>query len=156
VALEQESSFLEALPQHERAVCALCAAGSTDGELLHVHMRALANVHVETYFCWLDPERAPVMMGMVDVGRLPALLLCREGKVVQCLHGIDRSFTAEGVAYELGQHHVVDFEEGIAYVPVKGGCTTATAARGGAPAGGRYALDCSDDDFDDDDVDIDE
>ena len=95
--LQQESSFLEALPKHERAVCALCPAGSMDGELLHAHLRALASVHVETYFCWLDPDCAPVMMGMVDMGRMPALLLISGGKVVQCLHGLDRSFTTEGV-----------------------------------------------------------
>ena len=32
VALEQESSFLQALPKHERTVCALCMAGSPDGQ----------------------------------------------------------------------------------------------------------------------------
>ena len=35
------------------------------------------------------------MMGMVDVGRLPALLLCKEGKVVHHLDGLDRSFTTK-------------------------------------------------------------
>ena len=152
VALEQESSFLQALPKHERTVCALCMAGSLDGELLHTHMRALARVHMEAYFCWLDPERAPVMMGMVDVGRLPALLLCLNGKVVHALHGIDRSFTTEGVAYELGQHKIVDFEEGLCYSSVKGGCTTATANHS---TSGRHVLDDPDDDLDDD-IDIDE
>ena len=135
VKLEQESSFLEQLPQHERAVCALCAHGSLDGELLHNHLRALCGVHVETFFCHLDPESAPVMMGMVDVGRLPALLLCKNGKVVDALHGLDRSFTTEGVGYELGQHGLVDFEEGIVYGGSRGsaGCTTATAGRARAP-----------------------
>ena len=147
--LDREAKFLEALPKHERAVCALCAEGSMDGQLLHAHMRALCKVHVETYFCWLDPDSAPVMMGMVDVGRLPALLLCKGGKVVHQLHGLDRSFTAEGVAYELGQHGMVDFEEGTHYALVKGGCTTATAARGGAQRrGGRDESDASDDDDD--------
>ena len=156
VKLEQESSFLEKLPQHERAVCAICAAGSMDGQMLHAHMRALCQVHVETFFCHLDPESAPVMMGMVDVGRLPALLLCKEGKVVHCLHGIDRSFTSEGVAYELAQHNLLDFEEGIVYGKAGAGCTTATANRTSAlprspprqPAARRRA---DDDDDDDDD-----
>ena len=151
--LDREAKFLEALPKHERAVCALCAEGSMDGQLLHAHMQALCKVHVETYFCWLDPDSAPVMMGMVDVGRLPALLLCKGGKVVEQLHGLDRSFTAEGVAYELGQHGMVDFEEGTHYTVVKGGCTTATAARAGAQRRGRG--DESDASDDDDDLDSD-
>ena len=108
-------------------------------------------MHVETFFCWLDPERAPVMMGMVDVGRLPALLLCSGGKVVHCLHGIDRSFTTEGVAYELGQHQVVDFEEGIMYAPVKGGCTAASTSKAEASRARYHDLDDDDDDFDLDD-----
>lgn len=115
VRLEQESSFLEELARHERLVCALAPSGSIDGELLHKHMKQICAVHVETYFCWLDPEKAPVMMGMVDVGRLPALLLCSGGKVVHHLDGLDRSFTTEGIAYELGQQKLVDFEDGIHY-----------------------------------------
>jgi hypothetical protein len=110
--VEQESSFLEELTRHERVVCALTATGSIDGEMLHAHIKQLCRVHVETYFCRLDPERAPVMMGMVSVGQLPALLLCREGKVVDQLHSIDRSFTTEGIAYEIGQRKCIDFEEG--------------------------------------------
>ena len=148
--LDREAKFLEALPKHERAVCALCAEGSMDGQMLHVHLRSLCTVHVETYFCWLDPETAPVMMSMVDVGRLPALLLCKGGKVVEQLHGLDRSFTTEGVAYELGQHGLIDFEEGTHYNKVKGGCTTATANR---PFGQRAV---PDDDDEDSDVDIDD
>ena len=154
VQLEQEASFLEELPKHERAVCALCEEGSLDGALLHQHMRALAPVHVETYFCWLDPAHAPVMMAMVDVGRLPALLLAKGGQVVHQLHGLDRSFTAEGVAYELGQHGVVDFEEGQAYGSTTNGCTTATANRAAAPR--RVPLDASDDDLSSDSEDIDD
>ena len=127
--LEQESSFLEALPKHERAICALCGPNSFDGELLHSHMRALSHVHVESYFCWLDPESAPVMMAMVDVGQLPALLLAKNGQVVHQLHGIDRTFTAEGVAYELGTHGLVDFEEGTHYAKVGNACTTASQAK---------------------------
>ena len=127
--LEQESSFLEQLQKHERTVCALVEQGSMDSELLHAHMRQLCRVHVESYFCWLDAASAPVMMGMVNVGRLPALLLCKNGKVAETLHGIDRSFTTEGVAYELGQHNLVDFEEGTHYASVGAGCTTATAGR---------------------------
>ena len=146
--LEQESSFLEALPKHERAVCTLAAHGSLDGEMLHTHMRALCRVHVETYFCWLDPETAPVMMGMVDIGRLPALLLCKAGKVVHTLHGLDRSFTTEGIGYELGQQQMVDFEEGMHYASVKVGCTTATAGRVGARVGHGVQSDDESDDAD--------
>ena len=155
--LEQESSFLEALPQHERAVCALCAEGSLDGQLLHAHMRALAPVHVETYFCWLDPATAPVMMAMVDVGQLPALLLAKNGKVVDQLHGIDRSFTAEGVAYELGTHGIVDFEEGQAYGSSGNACTAFTADRNKQIARRKLLQDeDEDDDISNDDSDIDD
>ena len=145
--LEQESSFLEALPKHERAICALCEHGSLDGELLHRHLRALAPVHVESFFCHLDPSSAPVMMAMVEVGRLPALLLAKNGQVVDHLHGLDRSFTTEGVAYELGQHGMLDFEEGTHYHAVGNACTTATAAKNG------YAKKPSNDSSDDEDWD---
>jgi len=160
VQLEQESSFLEQLPQHERVVCALAQPGSLDGEMLHGHMRALCRVHVETYFCWLDPERAPVMMGMVDVGRLPVLLLCRDGKVVDKLHDLDRSFTTEGVAFELGSRQFVEFEEGTHYESVGAACTTATAGRAAARRPRTYEDSDDDDDsahgLDDDDTDIDD
>ena len=52
------------------------------------------------------------MLSMVTLADLPALLLCRDGKVVDQLVGVDRSFTTEGVAYELGERGLVDFEEG--------------------------------------------
>ena len=35
--LDGEAKFLEALPKHGRAVCAISAPGSMDGELLHRH-----------------------------------------------------------------------------------------------------------------------
>jgi hypothetical protein len=152
--LEQESSFLEAMPKHERVVCALCEQGSMDGAMLHSHMRALAHVHVESFFCWLDPQSAPVMMKMVEVGDLPALLLAKNGQVVHQLHGLDRSFTTEGVAYELGQHGLVDFEEGTHYGSVGNACTTATAAR--AVERAPRPADDDDDDFDHDDDDSDD
>ena len=152
VRLEQESSFLEALPKHERAVCALCEAGSFDGEMLHTHLRALAHVHVETFFCHLDPESAPVMMAMVDVGSLPALLLAKNGQVVDRLNRLDRSFTTEGIAFELGGQGMLDFEEGTHYGSVGNSCTTATAGRAGARD--RRARDDDDDeDLDGDDSD---
>ena len=103
----------------------------------------LAHVHVESYFCWLDPESAPVMMQMVDVGELPALLLAKNGQVVERLPGLERSFTTEGVAFELAQQGMVDFEDGTKYARPAGGCTTATANTGGAIS------DHSDDDISD-------
>lgn len=130
--LETESEFLLALPKHPRLVCAVCRGGSIDAELLHAHMRSLAAVHVETRFCWLDAEAAPTMMQMVDFARLPALLLAVGGKIVHQLYGVDRSFTTEGVAYELSVHSLVDFEEGAHYSKSKGGCTTASASRADA------------------------
>lgn len=130
--LEDESEFLLALPKHPRLVCAICKAGSVDAELLHNHMRNLAAVHLEAKFCWLDAENAPTMMQLVDFARLPALLLAGAGKIVHQLYGVDRSFTTEGVAYELSKHGLVDFEEGRAYSKSKGGCTTASAARADA------------------------
>ena len=139
VQLESEEQFVQANASglHARLVCAVVADGSLDGQLLSAHMRALAEVHVETYFVCLRAEAAPMMMEMVraptlalaltlapaqpmarpnlarvpclpqvDFARLPALLLCADGKVVHQLHGIDRSFTTEGVAYHLGEHKV--------------------------------------------------
>ena len=153
VKLEQESSFLDAMQKHERAVCALCEHGSIDGELLHAHMRALAPVHVETYFCWLDPADAPLMMEMVDVGRLPALLLAKGGQVVQHLNGLDRSFTAEGVAYELGEHGLCDFEEGQAYGSAGNACTTASAQRTAMRMGMARDDDSDLDDSEEEDID---
>jgi hypothetical protein len=131
VDLENEGSFVQANASglHARLVCAIVAPGSLDGELLGRHMQALAAVHLETYFCCLQAEAAPMMMDMVDFARLPALLLCSEGKVVHQLYGIDRSFTTEGVAYALGEHKLVEFEEGATYGASVGGCTSASAAR---------------------------
>ena len=93
--LPSEAGFLQELPKHERAVCHLFDT-SLDCELLHHHMRALSAVHVETYFCRLDVELAPTMMAMVSLREMPALLLCRGGKVTGQLTGVDRSFTSEG------------------------------------------------------------
>merc|ERR1712228_716782 len=101
--------------------------GSLDCELLNRHMRALCRAHLETYFCWLSAESAPTMMAMVKLSQLPALLLCRDGKVVEQLAGIDRSFTTEGIAYELSQHQLLFFEEGVQYTQSTGGATTVTA-----------------------------
>ena len=90
-----------------------------------------------------------MMVAMVALEKLPALLLGQDGKVVEQLTGIDRSFTIEGLAYELGEHKAIDFDEGVDYsrgLYPKGGCTTATAGR--APPRQRVESD-SDDDFSD-------
>ena len=39
--------------------------------LLRHHMRALSAVHLETYFCELDAEKAPFMLSMVTLADLP-------------------------------------------------------------------------------------
>ena len=127
--LADEADFLKKIPDHARAVCHLFAAGKMDSELLRHHMRALSAVHLETYFCELDAEKAPFMLSMVTLADLPALLLCRDGKVVDQLVGVDRTFTTEGVAYELGERGLVDFEEGTSYDP--------RAGKGGAASGPR-------------------
>lgn len=134
VELESEAAFLQASASglHVRLVCGVVAESSLDGQLLGAHMAALAAVHLETYFCWLRAETAPMMMEMVDFARLPALLLCSEGKVVHQLYGIDRSFTTEGVAQALGEQKMLEFEAGAAYGAQKGGCTSASAARADA------------------------
>ena len=88
------------------------------------------------------------------------LVLSKEGKVVHCLHGLDRSFTSEGVAYELAQHNLVDFEEGIVYGKSGAGCTTATANRTSSlprsPPRSQAARRRGDDDDDDDDDNFDD
>lgn len=127
--LPSEAGFLQELPKHERAVCHLFDT-SLDCDLLHHHMRALSEVHLETYFCRLDVELAPTMMAMISLREMPALLLCKGGKVTGQLTGIDRSFTSEGVAYELAQAGMLDFEDGTRYARTTGGCTTETAAGG--------------------------
>eukprot|EP00316_Scyphosphaera_apsteinii_P010009 CAMPEP_0119308570 /NCGR_PEP_ID=MMETSP1333-20130426/11538_1 /TAXON_ID=418940 /ORGANISM="Scyphosphaera apsteinii, Strain RCC1455" /LENGTH=249 /DNA_ID=CAMNT_0007312377 /DNA_START=20 /DNA_END=769 /DNA_ORIENTATION=- len=126
--LASEAVFLAVIPDHPRVVCHLTTS-SLDCELLHRHMRALCKIHLETYFCWLNAECAPMMLKMVKLSQLPALLLCRDGKVVEQLGSIDRSFTTEGVAYELSQHQLLFFEEGVNYTQSAGGATTATANR---------------------------
>lgn len=47
-----------------------------------------------------------MMVAMVALDKLPALLLGQNGKVTEQLTGIDRSFTIESLAYELGEHRV--------------------------------------------------
>ena len=47
---------------------------------------------------------------------------------------MDRSFTTEGVAFELAQSGMLDFEAGTRYERSAGGCTAATAHRGGGGA----------------------
>ena len=80
---------------------------------------------------------------------LGALLLCKDGKVVDKLHNLDRTFTTEGIAYELGQNGLIDFEEGTHYASAGNSCTTQTAARGGG--GGRRPSN-SEDSEDDGDI----
>ena len=63
-----------------------------------------------------------------EAERMRLALLCRDGKVADQLTGIDRSFTSEGVAYELGERGLLDFEEGTSYDPRAAGA--GAAARG--------------------------
>eukprot|EP00327_Prymnesium_parvum_P013091 CAMPEP_0184403538 /NCGR_PEP_ID=MMETSP0007-20130409/85467_1 /TAXON_ID=97485 /ORGANISM="Prymnesium parvum, Strain Texoma1" /LENGTH=243 /DNA_ID=CAMNT_0026759647 /DNA_START=59 /DNA_END=790 /DNA_ORIENTATION=- len=113
--LEDEAGFLRAVAEHPRVVCHLCRAGSLDGQMMHTRLQALCHVHLETFFCWLDIDAAPTMLAMVALDGLPALLLAHRGKVVEQLARIDRSFTVESLAYELGEHRAINFEEGIDY-----------------------------------------
>ena len=106
-------------------------------------MRALAAVHFETFFAHLDSDNSPMIKAMIEIGDTPVLLLCQAGKVTGQLAGIDRSYTAEGIAYELGLQGLVNFDDGIQYGKVAGGCTTHTAQRAAAQA--------SDNSSDDDD-----
>uniref|UniRef100_A0A7S4FCX4 Thioredoxin domain-containing protein n=1 Tax=Chrysotila carterae TaxID=13221 RepID=A0A7S4FCX4_CHRCT len=128
IALNSDAEFLRETPLHAQMVCHLWT-DSIDCEMLHYHMRTLCTVHLETFFCSLKAEAAPMMLNMVKLQDLPALLLCRDGKVVHQLTGIDRSFTTEGVAYELAQHKLVDFEADRTYGKAAGGCTTQSAGR---------------------------
>ena len=146
--LETEARFLEEITKHDRVVCHLCTPGSLDTELMHERLTQLAKTHLETFFCWLDAQAAPMMLAMVDLAQLPALLIGSAGKVVNQLANLDRSFTVEGVAYELGAAGALDFEEGTKYGKSRGGCTTGTAA---GRRGGRDDSDDSEDDEDDDD-----
>jgi hypothetical protein len=135
--LKDEAQFLAEIGKHERVVCHLCEAGSIDGELMHRRLEALCRIHLETYFCWLDAENAPMMLAMVRLEGLPALLIARGGKVAEQLANLDRSFTIEGVAYELGQRAALFFEEGKDYTKMhkaRGGCSATTAVASGRRA----------------------
>ena len=59
-----------------------------------------------------------------------ALLLCRDGKVVDQLVGVDRSFTTEGVAYEHGRR--LKISETLRYPPSRAAINSSLliAARG--------------------------
>ena len=149
--LDGDAAFISAANEHERVVCHV-ASETVESRMLHAHLRAMCRVHIETYFCTLDASRAPMMLAMVEMGKLPAVLLARDGKVVQQLVGVDRSFTTEGLAYELASHGMVlNFEEGANYAdPPAGGCTAATAGRADAARAAAYHdLDHSSDDLSD-------
>jgi len=130
-ALSGEGALLSELPKHERAVVLFGSRGAPSHltEALHLQLRQLSVVHVETYFAHLDAEEAPLISSMVELAELPTLLLCEGGRVTGQLAGVDRTFTTEGVAYELGQRGLVHFDDGIHYGASAGGCTTATARR---------------------------
>ena len=103
------------MAEHARLVCHVYSGESFESRLLHQHFRALCSVHLETFFCSLDAEKAPMIMSMVELGSLPSVLLCRDGKVEGPMHGIDSTFTAESFAFELSQRGLVDFEDGVSY-----------------------------------------
>lgn len=154
-SIDGDAAFISAANEHERLVCHV-ASETLESRMLHAHLRAISRVHLETYFCTLDASRAPMMLAMVEMGRLPAVLLARDGKVVQQLVGVDRSFTTEGLAYELASHGlIINFEEGANYAePPSGGCTAATAGRADAARARGYRpadheLDHSSDDLSD-------
>ena len=73
--LKGEADFLAKLPEHERVVCHLWSGDLVDCEMMHVHMRSLAAVHLETFFCQLRANEAPMMLEMVALSQLPTLLL---------------------------------------------------------------------------------
>jgi hypothetical protein len=136
VSLADEAELLSKLPNHERAVV-LFSSRKFPGhlsQLLHTLMRALADVHFETFFAHLDSDSSPMIKAMVDIPEGPVLLLCQGGRVTGQLAGIDSSYTAEGIAYELGLQGLVNFDDGIQYGKVAGGCTTATARQAAAQA----------------------
>jgi len=129
--LADEAELLKRLAKHERAVVLFSSRSGAShlSELMHAHMRSLSVAHFESFFGHLDSDKAPMIQTLIEVSNGPILLLCMGGKVTGQLAGIDRSYTAEGIAYELGLQGLLNFDDGIQYGKSAGGCTTATARR---------------------------
>jgi hypothetical protein len=93
--LHSDRDFFEEIARHDRCICALFDANvHFDSSLVHGALGRIAPLHLETKFCCIASEKAPMLSTHVNVDRLPVLFLVRGGKVVDKIP-VDRSFTAE-------------------------------------------------------------
>eukprot|EP00304_Pavlova_gyrans_P010392 CAMPEP_0206051356 /NCGR_PEP_ID=MMETSP1466-20131121/31290_1 /ASSEMBLY_ACC=CAM_ASM_001126 /TAXON_ID=44452 /ORGANISM="Pavlova gyrans, Strain CCMP608" /LENGTH=290 /DNA_ID=CAMNT_0053426485 /DNA_START=24 /DNA_END=896 /DNA_ORIENTATION=+ len=132
--LHSDREFFEEVARHERAVCALYDPNAQlDTSVVHGALGRIAPVHLETKLCCIAADKAPMLCMHVDVERLPVLFLLRDGKMVEHIC-VDRTFTTEGVAYELADKGFLDSDETIAHRTDKQGQQGKSSVRSNGPA----------------------
>ncbi|KAG8470151.1 hypothetical protein KFE25_008572 [Diacronema lutheri] len=146
--LHSDREFFEEVARHARCVVALFDANAQfDASLVHGALSRIAPLHLETKLCCIAAEKAPMLSAHVAIERLPVLFLVRGGKVVDKIP-IDRSFTAEGVAYELADKGFLDSDETVAHRTAQ---QQASSIRSGQLSNPHRMGASADDDDDDDD-----
>lgn len=93
--LNSDREFFEEVARHDRCIVALFDANMQfDSSLVHGALGRIAPLHLETMFCCIPADKAPMLSTHVAVDRLPVIFLLRGGKVVDKIP-VDRTFTTE-------------------------------------------------------------
>jgi len=151
--LNSDREFFEEVAKHDRCVVALFDANAQfDSGLVHAALERIAPIHLETKLCCISNDKAPMLSMHINVERLPVIFLVRAGKVVDKIP-VDRSFTAEGVAYELADKGFLDSDETVVHRQSKQQQQHGSSVRSGQMTNPHRMGSGAVDDDDDDDYD---
>lgn len=81
--------FFTAVKTSERMVCHFMRRSTPRCEVIERHLRAIAQEHFETRFCYVDVERLPSLPERYNVMMLPTLMLVEQQNTFHSIIGFD-------------------------------------------------------------------
>jgi hypothetical protein len=87
--LSSPDEFFSAAKKSERVVCHFGRSSTERSKVIDKHLRALAPVHFETFFCYVDVEKLYMLAEQFRVVMLPTIMLIEKGNTFHSIIGLD-------------------------------------------------------------------
>lgn len=120
--LDREKDFFGVCNKSVNVVCHFFKQGSPHCKVLDMHLKKLAQKHIETRFVGLDVERAPFLTGRLKIRTIPTMALVKDNNTKHYIAGFTElgdtdEFTTELLEWVLARYEIIDYNGDLSVPP---------------------------------------
>ncbi|XP_026325572.1 thioredoxin domain-containing protein 9 [Hyposmocoma kahamanoa] len=122
--IDGEKDFFGICNKSDRVVCHFYKNDTPRCKIVDMHLKILAQKHVETRFVKLDAERAPFLTGRLKIRVIPTIALVKDNKTKDFIVGFTElgnrdDFATDMLEWRLARSEVIEYSGDLLVPPAE-------------------------------------